>query len=218
MPATFSPASVVRFAIESTCPSGAHVNVYHFVKDGESPFTADDMESLAEDWLNTGPVGALYLAMFPPAFQIQNIRMQNVLGVEREGFEYGSGDNGTRTVSGDPLPGQLSVVASWRTGYVGPRFRGRSYYGVLYEGDQNTGVTNSTYDTIVQTYLNATISNYGLNGSRGYIQVILSDPDHILPSNSTPAGSDIPIAAGITSYNYSNMIYTQRRRRITAGQ
>ena len=181
--------------------TGQHNNTF-YVRQVVPAFSGDIFNDIWQTW--DGAVKASYLALFSNFFTLQGLRVaqidDSVKGLPSQTLTLSG--TGTRTVTGDYLPGQNAAVLEFNTGFSGRRGRGRNFIGQLTEGDQNGGTISNTLATLMTTYGNTLRTTFD-GGSAVAEHVVFT-----LVTNTV---------ARVTSVQPKLPVYTQRRRRLGVG-
>lgn len=107
-------------------------------------------------------------------------------------------------VATEPLPQMDAAIVSWRTGYAGRSYRGRSYLPAFCEGAQTQGYLVAGTVTALTGYLDTFLALYGVGGTDTNWQLgIWSDK--------------LAVFTPVTSYLLRSTMGTQRRRRPGVG-
>lgn len=140
-PHDFIPASnTAKVEMRYTLLGQAAMNVFYF--QGTTNWNLTTLQALAEsceaEWLSN-------LA----AMQHMDCTLNSIVATDVETedglqYEHNAGDSGIK--EGAPLPNNVTIAVSFRTGYSGRSRRGRLYHLGLVEGDvtdNNVGVLNA---------------------------------------------------------------------------
>lgn len=131
-----------------------------------------------------------------------------------EGIASGS-QAGTRTFSGDgePMPPFIACVATIRTGLAGRSYRGRNFFGGLFESDVAASTVLDAHRTRITNYLNAVMAVFGPGGTS-------ADWSWVVFSRKLRAGGMTCAQAsnGVTSFIVRTEVSTQRSRKLGRGR
>jgi hypothetical protein len=186
-----------------------HVNVFHFARRDNQSVTEANLDDLEANL--SANMAAEYRGLFYDDQVSFRVDITSVYGTEKIGKVY-VWLGGTRDPDGsDTLPNFVALKMKWLSGYRERRFNGRSYFGGLREQDNTNGSPSSTYQVIVNQF-EAAMQGYFDQESGGYVFVILSDPDGLLPTNVAGPGQRLAKAAGVTDAEYYGDLVTLRRR------
>lgn len=116
------------------------------------------------------------------------------------------GDTGT-----DLLPGQNTLVVTWRTGSKGRSYRGRTFLPFFLEGSQAGGAFLSGYTNAAAGWALALKNMYGSGGTDGDWRLVIISRYHNKVKRVTP------VATQVTDYAVRNTVYSQRRRQLGRG-
>jgi len=193
---------VLRLAVVSKDNTGQNsiVNVFHFRQSAvlilDTPF-----EDLAQAWLDQ--VLGVYKACMTASYEVVQLQPRS-LEVPASGIDVPV-TGGTGTLSGSQnLPHQIAPIITWRTPFVGRRFRGRSYMPVITEDHQNDGVIDSTLTGLLEDFADAML---------GMAAETISSAGWELVIHSVAGSADTPV----TAYAVRPLLGTQRKRRTGAG-
>lgn len=224
MPINLSPTLVMALtldgALEAPTPM-QYMNRFHFVNADFSIPQLDDMDALIDSWIANAQTA--YLAALSTNYILNRIIVETVTDPDRRKIQRFVYADGARVLpeGGQYLPPFIAKVVSWHTGLVSRRFNGKSYFGTAYEADQNNGLFISgggtTFYDLVYAFAQQMFDSFSDAGTAAFRQVILSDPDHVLPAQTAP-GLRSPACATVNNFNAdSALVHTQKRRQIGRG-
>jgi len=224
VPINLSPGLVMSLTLEGALEPPTpmlYMNRFHFCNADFSVPTLEDMDNLIDAWIADGQTA--YLAALSTNYILNRIIVETVTDPDRRKIQRFVYADGTRALpeGGQYLPPFLCKVIGWHTSLVSRRFNGKSYHGTAYESDQNNGLWISgggtTFYDLVYAFAEAMFAAFSDTGTSDYRQVILSDPDHVLPATSAP-GLRSPAAATVNGFDAdSALVHTQKRRQIGRG-
>jgi hypothetical protein len=117
--------NTVQMNIRATLSGIPVENVFHLQKDDGSPFSLPDMVLLAGTaraaWANT------MLPLVVPAYLCTAVYCRDLTTENGLVFEDAFAPTDAGTASGEPMPGNVAIVITHRTGLAGRSYRGRSY-------------------------------------------------------------------------------------------
>lgn len=122
MPPPNNP-NVAKVSLVFTHDTRTFVNTYHVANTVE--WESAEMETLAdifEDWWNAEGNDRVTIATALRQIQVRKLSIAEPLALDRDINPPVPGQ-----VGGEPLPGNVSVTQSWRTGLAGKKYRGRTY-------------------------------------------------------------------------------------------
>lgn len=97
-----------------------------------------------------------YVQIINTATVVNTLEARQITGEEPLlGFDLPVEEAGT--ITGQQLPPQVCPLVSWRTGFIGRRFRGRTYFPAPVEADQEAGQLTPGYQANLQTVADAMI-------------------------------------------------------------
>lgn len=193
--------NVFRCSIVAVDNTGQHINTF-YVRQVAAAFSGDIFADIFATW--DGAIKSTYLACFSANLSLQAFRVSqvddNLKGLPSETLT--ATGLGTRTVSGDGLPGQCAGLLEFNTGFSGRKGRGRNFMGDMYEGDQTNGIVGSTLRTLYEAYGDDLMNTFDA-GSAVAEHVVFTKVDNTV--------------ARVTSTQAKLPVYTQRRRREGVG-
>jgi len=170
MPVAYN-AAVVEAQFRYTFNDEQMLNTLWFDWGGGGPVSIGAMSALGTllfNWWDGSlkPLQAL-------SCQLREIYLRQAIADPALTYTYVPASTAVGTVTGDPLPGNVSLSVSFRTGLSGRSYRGRNYTLGMVEGQQTAGqVSVGYYDDILAAYqqLQIDIADDGLWGWIVYSQ------------------------------------------------
>lgn len=164
------------------------------------------------DWLNDQVAGTLFGTIFPRCSNKVRLDTIKASPIDTSGAVVGgmtalltwtsSPTGGSQT--GNPLPFENSVVASWNTPVIGPKGRGRIYWPVMSASELNSdGRLDSTQASGFKDDVISMLEGFAISGGVGH-------SEWALPIVTGKPWSKYGV---ITSVRVGDVIDTQRRRR-----
>jgi len=124
------------------------VNVFHFRQDTDLIFDTPE-EDLSQRFIDE--VVPSYRALVSSFLAIQNIGVRT-LGVPAFGQDFPqTGMNGL-LVAATILPLQVAAIVTWRTPFIGRRYRGRTYLPTATEAESNGTAWSNAYLTAMAAF------------------------------------------------------------------
>jgi len=186
---------VWKVALKAQLSGQLYVLTPHVIEGVYIGDFAQDMAEWAETWLDTNMKSKVASNCKWDTIELRN------LTTTTEGLDYPVSITGNR--ASEPLPNNVAMVVSLRTGLVGRRYRGRLYVAGLTEDVNDSGTWNASFaagiGTIWEDWLNISFS--------------LGIPHAAMCVYSRKYG----IATPVTAISVSQYPGTQRRRRIGVG-
>ena len=160
---------IYRLSIIGTVCGQQHVHSLHFRSTAASsvdPYTEDAYQTaLLNAWKTASKTA--YKAMFSSNwFPCQTYQVRKVCGSLPlpggvDASETVAESQGTRPQSGESdLAPWLAQNCTWRTRYAGRRYRGRSFFGGLYESDVAGALINGPRATSMPAYLTTLVTAF----------------------------------------------------------
>lgn len=220
MPET-NMGSICRVTFEGLLYSQQMVNVFYFQMYNNFIPSAPDA-FVMEDFLThmTDVDITKYLACLSNQYTLTKLTARTILEPEIVVEHTYTGTLPTGAVASEATATQVAGIVSWKTNYAGRRYRGRTYLPAVPESMLTLGFLEPTQRTNMsdwaewhrgQAFTGPASSTWEAN------LVILSDPDGVLPSNTTPAGKRAPTFDVVQSSIVRFAPGTQRRRKIGVG-
>lgn len=193
--------NLYRVSVGASTSNGQHVNTI-YLKQKAIPANNDIFQTIHDEW--AANIQPSYLACFSSLFSLTAIRIQQVDGAIKglPSSTLALTGLGQRVVTGDRMPGQLSALIQFDTGFAGRRGRGRNFLGFLYEADQQNGNMDSAVRGIMGSYGTALTSVFGASHPTLLFVVWTKITNTMTPVISTQVKTPV---------------YTQRRRRAGVG-
>lgn len=120
----FIPATnTVRVAVEMNQKGHVTVNVYHVLSP--APIASADLTTIAgvfASWLTNH-----LLPLISSTVSVTNLNLRDLTTSSSLILDSPMTTGNVGGTGGDPLPNSNALVASWRTGFSGRSFRGRTY-------------------------------------------------------------------------------------------
>jgi hypothetical protein len=179
-------------------------NVFGFIAKGGSA-TLSNLGSAFQTALIKNTSGGLLYAMVPVVtcdqLIVRDVNPGTAAEVELDFTAVAGG-----IVGGDPLPPQSAGVITWRTGFAGRSFRGRTYLPGVSESDSTDGTLSSGYLTRLGTIITQMLAVFGPSGSDTNWQFA------VISEVSAGAPRVPPIGTAVTAGVQRPFVQTQRRR------
>lgn len=140
--------STVRLAIRGSFQGQQIVNVLHYRYPGAAPDTDDLIAFCLEWWTNHGTA---WRGVHSDAYSVLELVARDIATAGGAQGSIPLTANNTGTIAGDPCPGNVAVVISWRTGLSGRTARGRTYIGPIPEPNVSGNTVNSGLVTVLAT-------------------------------------------------------------------
>jgi hypothetical protein len=174
------------------------VNVYHVTTS--QPITTVNLTALADVfrtwWTTAGKLNSV-TALALSRVVVTDISVPNGLQVVSAPALPEAG-----TVAGTDTPSNVALAISWRTGFSGRSYRGRTYFAGLLAADVQSNFVTATRQSALLTTFGVLRTNLI---SAGYPLVVAS-----FYANGAPRAAGV--ATPINSIIVNNRVDTQRRR------
>ena len=193
--------NLYRVSVNASTSNGQHINTI-YLKQKAIPANNDIFQTIHDEW--AANIQPSYLACFSSFFTLVSIRIQQVDGAIKglPSQTLALTGIGQRVVTRDRMPGQLSAIIQFDTGFAGRRGRGRNFLGFLYEADQASGNMDSAVRGVMGAYGTALTTVFGASHPTLLFVVWTK-----ITNTMTP----------VTSSQVKTPVYTQRRRRAGVG-
>lgn len=170
---------------------------------------APGMIAVWNSQLNSSGLTTGMKALYVTGVNLQRIEMRKVDPLAPIIDTYQTGLPIAGTASGDSLPYQNSIIASWRTANIGRSYRGRSYWPAPAESVVNPGFTLTQASQIaaqfggLNTALEGSLYDISLVVFSRFSKTVTPAPPHLRP---------VPIATPVVSVKIDENLRAQRRR------
>jgi len=159
---------IYRLVVQGTCAGQMHIHSLHFRStvdpDGLAQSEADYQQGLIDSWQSVART--TYRAIFYTGDSpCQLYRVRKVCGsvplpAGPDEAEVVGSILGTTPPGSDICAPWLANNVTWRTGFGGKSYRGRSYFGGLQESDLTQALVGGTRLTRTTAYLDALVTAY----------------------------------------------------------
>lgn len=214
-------SSLIRMSVEGTIYGSQVVNVFHFQHYKNLIVTTPTSQDLA-DFLNYMDTNgrSKYLQPLSHDYTINKYTARTLVepAIAVELIPLTGTLIGTQPSEGEA--NQVAGIVTWRTAFAGRRYRGRTYLPAMPESEVNAGVLSPAILGWITTWADwwRAVAWVGEDTqSHSANLCVLSDPDGVLPSPTTPPGKRIPTFDIVNSFVARYIPGTQRRRRVGVG-
>jgi hypothetical protein len=183
------------------------------------PTSTGSPSELAADWL------AHIFTLVTPATSAE-VNWENIVVSDvttdlpgDEQYELAIPQPSPGTVSGDCLPGQNSMLISFKTGAKGRRTRGRIFVPGVSEANTANGILTGAQLTALQALGQGIVDRYGPGGTQPNYRVVIHSPPTppFKPKPAPPVHTDVLITP-VRTATADEVVRTQRRRAIGVGE
>lgn len=220
MPET-NMGSICRVTFEGTLYSQQMVNVFYFQMYNNFIPSAPSADVMTDFLTYLTDVDITrYLACLSNQYTLVKLTARTILEPEIVVEHAYTGTLPTGAVASEATATQVAGIVSWKTNYAGRRYRGRTYLPAVPESMLTLGFLEPAQRTAMDTWADwHRAQAFTGPGSSAWSAnlVVLSDPDGVLPSSTTPAGKRQPTFDVVQSYVIRYSPGTQRRRKIGVG-
>lgn len=205
-------SQVIRLAIIGSLNDNMTVNVLHYYRPDTTPITPAMLSAFITAW--QADVQTPYLSGIAAQWTLRQLSARTVTEPSAQAELSLASIPGGVTGS-EATANQVAGIISWRTGYAGRRYRGRTFMPAVPEDRLNAGRLST--DLLTLRYLNFANAAMAVTvDAVVHTLCILSDPSGHLPGS--PSGGQLPAEAiDVTSYVIRDIPGTIRRRRIGVG-
>lgn len=176
--------TIYEVAVKGHIGTDNFVNVFHFWNLGFDP------APVGSAWVASCETS--YLACMDIAYTLDEVVTTNLA----THVQATAVRNQPGTLLGQALPPQVAALISWRTGYVGRKYRGRTYLPAQSESYNQAGVVDPALLTLMAGFVSDMLNVWGPAASGSFVLYHKADDTYNV------------ITAGIPREIY----YTQRRR------
>ena len=186
---------VYEIALKGVVENNLMVNVHHVTA------TTSLCADIAESWFTTCLTP--YLACLSGGYTLNEIVVTDVVQKLQSAMHVGS--EGVQ--GGSMLPPQDAAIITWRTGFIGRKYRGRTYMPAIPELSQSGGVLDNASQLRYAAYAGALMSAFEADATGRLVLYHKATKTVIAP----------PAPTTITSFVVRSVVYTQRRRTLGVG-
>lgn len=156
---------VFRMTIKGTVAGQDHYLTHHF-RDLTGAAAQTAIITVWQATCRTALRGCFTTADTPLlSYEVRQVCGTLPLQAPGAATEPGATQAGTISPPGERLASWLARVISWRTAYAGRSYRGRSFFGGLYEDWCNGNNVNGAQMTQTDAYVTAMLGAFGPSGS-----------------------------------------------------
>lgn len=144
-----------KLELNGVCDSQQVVNVLHYKFVGAQ--TGATLGTFITNWLSAHKTQ--WLAVHGTNYRLDNIVCTDISSPSGASVTTAvPGPTNVGTIAGSPLPNNVALAVSWRTGLAGRRNRGRSFIGGLTANAASADLAASTFVTDLATLATSLIS------------------------------------------------------------
>jgi len=152
----------------------------------------------------TTSLNTLVMPFMPTSLTLRELYLVDLSADDAEGVTYTAGLPQAGLISGDAMPNNVTITASFRTNGRGRSSRGRNFLLGLMEDQVSNNLVSLTFTGIWSDFFDVLL---GLGASEGFVWVVAS---RFADGDPRPLGQTRPI----TAYTFVDQTVDSQRRRL----